>query len=452
MSLAADDVVAAYVQAESKTRTALEKTYRRGYSPREFGVVGNGTTDDTAAWNSALSAVPAGSVFTCPEGDRYKIAGELTLSKAVTIQGGDFLANPDGATLMIDASDVTLDAVTITGPGAGSSPFDSEKMVQTTGTADKPIRNLRIRGMRATGSRHSMLWLSWIRDFVIADSYFGGFQYAAVMLLSPKNGRVTGCRVATGVQSVPLVNSYGIAATDLTNDEAGRAENVLISGNQITDIPHWEGIDTHGGRGIIVTDNTVVGCRTPVAITCGNTSRLVAPRDCLVQGNVLVKGNAASETAGVVFDGSKSSTNDLATGVIGVNTVVGYEKDLIVARYDPARTVILPQAGDASNQRGPDAAPFRSWHARSTITIGTSGAGVTNITFPAGKFTAPPIVHVSKQESGGARSVPYATDITTTGCRIGLFDPTRTSTSSRSVAVAIFAVQARMAGAGTPSA
>ena len=54
-------------------------------SVKDFGAVGDGVTDDTAAVQAALDAVPAGSVLVFPRG-RYMV-GALTRTGALTIQG-----------------------------------------------------------------------------------------------------------------------------------------------------------------------------------------------------------------------------------------------------------------------------------------------------------------------------------------------------------------------------
>ena len=60
--------------------------------------------------------------------------------------------------------------------------------------------------------------------------------------------------------------------------------------------------------------------------------------------------------------------------------------------------------------------------ATGTIAISVAGAGGTvNVTFPAGRFTAPPVVLVSRSTSGLAKYVPYVASVTPSGCVLGLY-------------------------------
>ena len=71
--------------------------------------------------------------------------------------------------------------------------------------------------------------------------------------------------------------------------------------------------------------------------------------------------------------------------------------------------------------------------ATGTIAISVAGVGGTvNVTFPAGRFTAPPVVLVSRSTAGLAKYVPYVASVTATGCVLGLYagDGTTGSASS----------------------
>ena len=60
--------------------------------------------------------------------------------------------------------------------------------------------------------------------------------------------------------------------------------------------------------------------------------------------------------------------------------------------------------------------------ATGTIAITVTGAGGTvDVTFPAGRFTAPPVVLVSRSTSGLAKYVPYVASVTPSDCVLGLY-------------------------------
>lgn len=82
---------------------------------------------------------------------------------------------------------------------------------------------------------------------------------------------------------------------------------------------------------------------------------------------------------------------------------------------------------------------YREWNANTSVT--TIGAGGTkSVSFPAGMFTVPPLVQATKQSAGSAKYVPYVTDITTSGCTVGLYSGDGTGATTTTT-IAIRAVQ-----------
>ena len=394
-ALAADDAVSEYIQQPSATSTALDRVYRRGYSPREFGVVGNGTTDDTAAWNDALDTVPAGSTFTCPEGDRYKLTGPLNLKKAVTIEGGEFLPRTTGRGLNITASDVTIRGSKFTSSSA-ANPDASHQIIAAVGTSSAPLRRVTVDKVIIDKSRHQGVRLEWCEDVKVTGCTITDFQYGAVMLISVTRGEVSGCIIRNGLQEGGLVNAYGIAATDLVNTVAGRSKDILITRNVVDNIPRWEGIDTHGGERITITDNIITRCRDGIAAVAGNSSRATAPKDLVISGNTIDSLGITSPRSAIRLYGITDGPQ--ASAMVGPNTIRGgYAMDVEAARYES--TTITAQATSITNGYSSHPAPYRSWAASTNIS--RTGDNVTRtVSLPAGVFTKPPMVFLTPQ--GGA--------------------------------------------------
>ena len=394
-ALAADDAVSAYIQQPSATSTALDRVYRRGYSPREFGVVGNGTTDDTAAWNDALDTVPAGATFTCPEGDRYKLTGPVNLKKAVTIEGGEFLPHNTGRGLNITASDVTIRGSKFTASSA-ANPDASHQIIAAVGTSSAPLRRVTVDKVIIDKSRHQGVRLEWCEDVKVTGCTITDFQYGAVMLISVTRGEVSGCIIRNGLQEGTLVNAYGIAATDLVNTVAGRSKDILITRNVVDNIPRWEGIDTHGGERITITDNIVTRCRDGIAAVAGNSSRATAPKDLVVSGNTIDSLGISTARSAIRLYGITDGPQ--ASAMVGPNTIRGgYAMDVEAARYES--TTITAQATSITNGYSSHPAPYRSWAASTNIS--RTGDNVTRtVSLPAGVFTKAPMVFLTPQ--GGA--------------------------------------------------
>lgn len=81
----------------------------------DYGAVGNGTTDDTAAIQAAIDAAPSGSIIFFPVG-AYLISSTLTITKPLHIKGADWL----GATL----KGTGLTMVSVAGAAAVGCTFE----------------------------------------------------------------------------------------------------------------------------------------------------------------------------------------------------------------------------------------------------------------------------------------------------------------------------------------
>lgn len=64
---------------------------------------------------------------------------------------------------------------------------------------------------------------------------------------------------------------------------------------------------------------------------------------------------------------------------------------------------------------------FREWNALATVSVDGSAGGTRAVTFPAGMFTVPPIITLTKASATGAKLIPYYTNVTTSGCTVGLY-------------------------------
>ena len=152
-----DPQVASYVSAPTATREALDTRYGLSISPKAFGAVGDGVTDDTLAWQAAVDACPPGGTVD-GVGATYLVS-TINLHSDMTVQNARFLTLP-GAVDMV--SPITIGAY-----------HDTELHHSIT------VRRVHVDGQRSQqtdigdsedGGRHGFRIIGRVRDILIEDS------------------------------------------------------------------------------------------------------------------------------------------------------------------------------------------------------------------------------------------------------------------------------------------
>lgn len=208
----------------------------------------------------------------------------VEITRPITLNGGHLIATA-GPAVVISSSDVTLDRVRIT--GGGLDTYDSaQRLIRVDGTQNTPLERICLSGCRISDSRGSAIWMTWCRDSLVTDCVIHRVRYAGVMVISGRRITVSHCSVVDAPLVDPVVNTYGIAVTDMDNTTAARSRDCAIIGNTVHAVD-WEGIDTHGGDGVTVADNTVTACPRGIALVVGNDTRVTAPQRCTVSGNTV---------------------------------------------------------------------------------------------------------------------------------------------------------------------
>lgn len=289
---------------------------------------------------------------------------DVTASVPGTVLSGANLVASSGPGLLVSASDVTVRDPAIAGPG-GTTLGTSQKLIYAVGAQSAPLSNVRVEGARLTGSMSDSVWLEWCVDSVVSRCAISDFLNSGVMVISGEGVAVDCNAIRDGHIPANGVEVYGIAVSDLANTVAARSRHCTVTGNRVHQID-WEGIDTHGGDGVVVTGNTVTASRRSIALVTGNATRVTAPRNCVVSGNLIdATGARVTPDIGIFLGGISGNP---ASATITGNQIVGYdgESPIVTTFWDRDDTVI------ANNSR-----PHVPW---TNVTL--TGGWTHNASFP----------------------------------------------------------------------
>ncbi len=297
-----------------------------------FGAVGDDSADDNAAVAAAFAAAKDGDTVYVPAGKTYRITAAHAVPVGVRVFGPGTLhqTGTDVAALIL-SSRCTVEGVRITGPGSTVTSANSWG-IGATGTNAAPLTDITIRNTEISGFQFYGIRLKNVDRFTITGNYVHDCWYALIMLLGCSFGKVNGNTVSTATISTGrggvADDCYGIAMTydAIDGANARMSTDIVCSDNLVMNIETWEGIDTHAGQRLTISNNEVYRCRTGIGVVPGAGVVVRAPRDVIVIGNTVDSMRDTGDVdAGISFAGKSSATVGVAdqygTGCIVGNTV-----------------------------------------------------------------------------------------------------------------------------------
>lgn len=254
---------------------------------------------------------------------------------ATKIFGGLFRV-PGGVGFRITANDVEMDGCTIVGNGTDTYDI-TQRLVLAQGTSGTRLNAINLRNLKMWGSRGYNIRLEWCVDSNVTNCIMRRYLYSGVTVISGRRIKVADCTISDARLVSGVSNVYGIAFTDDDNTEAARSVDCSAVGNTVHEVD-WEGIDTHGGKGIVITGNTITACPRSVALVGGNGTRIMMPEECVVSGNYMNgEGQRQTIREGLFIGGIAGTPADCtATG----NIILNHSPNIYTNYIDRDKTYI----------------------------------------------------------------------------------------------------------------
>ncbi|MEQ7008472.1 right-handed parallel beta-helix repeat-containing protein [Actinopolymorpha sp. B17G11] len=301
----------------------------------DHGVIGDGVAVDTAALQAVLTAAPAGTRVVIPEGVTCKINGTLTISKKLHLSGGEIVqtaTNLEAIILTPAASGSSIRNVRMTGPGAVNYGGQCRAIHLAGTNTTTRVTGVLVEDVTASGWSFGVS-ARLAERFTVKGCTLTDLGYAGVHMFSVNRFKVIDNIIDDVHLTGTNVDCYGITVNRIENVTIAAeplSEGGLVSRNHVLNVEH-EGIDTHGGVNLTISDNYVHGCRTGIACVAGgneNNVETYAPKGIICTGNVVVSGvSDGSREVGIKLVGAGTGAGALvdgATGVISNNYVHGH--------------------------------------------------------------------------------------------------------------------------------
>lgn len=388
----------------------LDKRYLIGLSPKAFGAVGDGVTDDTAAIQAWLDA-PA-KVKTLPEGDYSATGGFVSSTDGLFITGPGRLVAKTAESILLTFSgkDVTVDGLKI--DGKNLARYGLRMTGENHCVRDCVVENIKSTTSTARGIESSTLGLVRIYNNVIRNVVAVGNAtqgdsngLSRGILLHANDNKTSPAFCYNnyienigGEESDAIAVLYSNAVTEADVYESGwtkitnntirncgrrhiklQGSNVWVDGNWCYNLPGYvqqnpsSVIDIVQGSHIRITNNVVKEAGNSAPMSVAGPSTTVRVKDVEISGNRFEEGDNASPVIYVVHADNVSITGNYLSG--GQYYVSGSTCTDLVVAYNDCRGGT--STNNAFNFTSSGAGKIRY----NTIPTGRSVGASTNIVF-----------------------------------------------------------------------
>ncbi len=285
----------------------------RVLTPADFGAVGDGATDDSAALQRALDALGPGDSLVLPAGATFAHADVLRVrGDGVTVTGGGALhaTRPESSTLWVEGDDATVSGITLTCAASERGGTWEDTGLLLFGTSGATVEGVTVRGSRSAGIFVDSSTGFTVRDVLVEDTRADGVHVTR----GSSRGTVERATVRRS-------GDDGIAVVSYARDEP--VHDVTITSPVVETTTGGRGLSVVGGRDVHLRDIRVEASDAAALFIASEAGWDTHPtRGVTVQGGTLVGANT-SDTVDhgailVLADGGTHTVDDVTVSDVVV--------------------------------------------------------------------------------------------------------------------------------------
>jgi hypothetical protein len=312
--------------------TTVQAKLRDTRSVKDFGAVGNGATDDTAAIQAAITATPSGGTLIF-ESKNYIISSQLVISQPITLQGS---AQYVGALLCVACSGIKIESVSyvqirnleiaaavrhsVTPNTYIGIEVEGSSLLRPTGHI---YRDVFVDGFQ-TGYKSNFLWSSVFDNFRSNKGQIG-IRADNLSVNNIITNSFLGGDASVGSRGIWLEGNPTTSEGWFISDNLIDAFEIAIFGNGVTHVYINNNILDHCGvNGVKIIDNgtafagnfnvagnyiAMSGAAGDACVANSNTVSNTQNRGCIVSDNQMLAYSGASCSYGVNMNGTAAVNN-----------------------------------------------------------------------------------------------------------------------------------------------
>jgi parallel beta-helix repeat protein len=316
--------------------TAVEELKTLTFNVKDYGAIGDGTTDDTVAIVATITAAASGDTILFPKGTfRVKTSGAFNSavqlgSKSLRFLGSKSVIQADPAS----ATGIRLISMVGTDQVIEGIEFDPNGVTSAICVFLSNASRTTIRQCLFTNPQNAGVWITGTTsDLSVIDNKFSGVNYGVLadaastctrVLIQGNRfmGGATGDAIeintpTTGSSDIHIVGNIISGYTNTSSSGIGIGMATVSHGSIVGNLIYNCGLDgihfEDGTNGITVTGNKIRSCgRAGISINSSNASRNTT--DIVVTGNTVQDCATNAGSAGIAIEGVQAHRGHVVSG------------------------------------------------------------------------------------------------------------------------------------------